>query len=117
MAKILLVDDAVFALNMIAEIVEKGGHSTVRATDGIEGLERIEEEEPDIVITDLLMPNLDGLSFLQSIRKTKPDLPIIIMSANIQKSVREKCLAAGAHTFIHKPPNAEELLAAIEGAL
>ena len=96
MAKILVVDDAFIALNILTIMIENGGHQAVRANDGNEGLVKIEEEKPDIVITDLLMPNLDGLSFLRAIRETYPKLPVIIMSANIQKSVRQKCLDAGA---------------------
>ena len=78
---------------------------------------KIEAEKPDIVITDLLMPNIDGLSFLRAIRKDHPKLPVIIMSANIQTSVRQECLDAGASVFMHKPPDPEELRETIEGLL
>lgn len=117
MAKILLVDDAIFALNMLVNMIENGGHHAVRAADGKEGLVKIEEEKPDLVITDLLMPNLDGLSFLQAVQETHPELPVMVMSANIQKSVRQQCLDAGASEFMHKPPDSDELMATIEGLL
>ena len=117
MAKILLVDDALFALNVLAKMIGNEGYQIVRATDGEEGLAEIEAGIPDIIISDLLMPNIDGLSFLRAIRKDHPKLPVIILSANIQTSVRQKCLDAGASVFMHKPPNPEELRAAIEGLL
>lgn len=114
LAKILLVDDSLFALDMIARMVEKEGHQAIRATDGEQGLKKIKDETPDVVITDLLMPNIDGLSFLNTIRKADTTLPVIMLSANIQDSTRERCLEAGATAFLQKPPKENELLEAIE---
>ena len=117
MAKILIVDDAMFALNMVSRMIKQAGHQVITAKDGEEGLARIAAERPDVVITDLLMPNLDGLSFLSAIREDDQSLPVVILSANIQDSMRQKCLEAGATEFMHKPPKQEALIAVLKRVL
>ena len=102
---------------MLTKMVEKEGHQAIRAADGEQGLEKIAKEAPDIVITDLLMPKIDGLSFLNAIRKGDSSLPVIILSANIQDSMRQRCLDAGATEFLQKPPKQRELIDAISRAL
>jgi CheY-like chemotaxis protein len=114
LANVLIVDDSLFALDMLAKIIERAGHETTRAFDGEQGLDKIVSDKPDLVISDLLMPKIDGMTFLSTIRQDHPSLPVIILSANIQTSMRDKCLKAGANEFLRKPPKPADLLAVIE---
>ncbi len=117
MSKILIVDDSIFTRSMLKKLVKEMGHETIEATNGREGLDAIGIEEPDVVITDLLMPEMDGIGLLEAVKEKKIDIPIVVLSANIQDTVREQCLELGATEFFNKPPNKEKLQKYIEGCL
>ncbi len=117
MSKILIVDDSIFTRSMLKKLVKEMGHETIEATNGREGLDAIAIEEPDVVITDLLMPEMDGIGLLEAVKEKKIDIPIVVLSANIQDTVREQCLELGATEFFNKPPNKEKLQKYIEGCL
>ena len=114
MAKVLIVDDSMFTRTMIIKTIEKMGHETIEAADGQEGLEKIINEKPDIVITDLLMPKMEGTGLLSAVKEKKLNVPVIVVSSNIQDTVRQECLELGASGFLSKPPNAENLQKLIE---
>lgn len=114
MAKVLIVDDSMFTRNMIIKMIEKMGHETIEASDGQEGLDKIVNEKPDIVITDLLMPKMEGTELLSAVKEKKLNVPVIVISSNIQDTVRLKCLELGAYDFLSKPPNTENLQRLIE---
>lgn len=114
MAKVLIVDDSMFTRNMIIKMIEKMGHGTIGASDGQEGLDKIISEKPDIVITDLLMPKMEGTELLSAVKEKKLNVPVIVVSSNIQDTVRQKCLELGASGFLSKPPNTEDLQKLIE---
>jgi len=117
MPRILVVDDSLFARLNICGMLEEAGHETLHATNGREGLEKILTEKPDCVFTDLLMPEMDGVELLAALQERKVNLPVIVLSADIQESKRQKCLSLGSRGFISKPPVKEALLEAIEKAL
>jgi CheY-like chemotaxis protein len=114
MAKVLIVDDSMFTRNRIIKMVEEMGHETIEAPDGQEGLDKILNEKPDIVITDLLMPKMEGTELLSAVKERKLNVPVIVVSSNIQDTVRQECLELGASGFLSKPPNTEELQKLIE---
>ena len=114
MAKVLIVDDSMFTRNRIIKMVEEMGHETIEAPDGQEGLDKILNEKPDIVITDLLMPKMEGTELLSAVKERKLNVPVIVVSSNIQDTVRQECLGLGASGFLSKPPNTEELQKLIE---
>ncbi len=117
MSKVLLVDDSMFTRSMLKKLVKEMGHEVVEAVNGREGLDAITREEPDIVITDLLMPEVDGIGLLEGVKEKNIDVPVAVLSANVQDSVREQCIKLGAAEFFNKPPNKEKLKKYIEESL
>lgn len=80
MAKILVIDDEPSILLMIKKMVEKAGHEADLALNGNEGIEKIEKNKPDLVITDIIMPQMEGLETILELRKKYPKLKIITIS-------------------------------------
>ena len=88
----------------------------VEASNAQEALGLLDADQPDGCVTDLLMPNMDGLTFLQAIKSKAPHMKVAVISADIQQHRQEECLASGATVFIEKPINpakVAQLLAAL----
>ncbi len=117
MAKILVIDDAKFTRTMLKKMLAELGHETIEAENGREGLEKISSEAPDIVLTDILMPEMEGTELLALLRETNMDVNVIVISANIQDTVKDQCMNLGVSEFFGKPPDKEKLKKAIEGIL
>jgi len=117
MAKVVIVEDSGYMCSMITAIVQRAGHEVVAsAPDGIIGRSTVLEHDPDCVLSDLLMPNCDGLEMIAALRGDGWDGPVIVVTADVQKSTREKCEALGVFHFLHKPPDHKELSDAIDAA-
>ena len=108
-AKILIVDDSGLARRMTKQFVEELGHSVEEATDGAQALERYVLNSHDLVILDMVMHGMYGLEVLTKLRELNPKLPVVVVTADIQKSTREQVHAAGAAAIINKPLKREEL--------
>jgi len=104
MAKLLIIDDSLLTRNMLKRFLEQYGYEVAEAIDGLKGLEKIDEYQPDCIITDLLMPNMDGIQFLKALKERENKIPVIIFTANIQKTIAAECIALGAFNFFYKPP-------------
>ncbi len=117
MAKVLIIDDAKFTRTMLKKMMAEFGHETIEAENGKVGLEKICSEAPDIVLTDILMPEMDGTELLTLLRETKMDVKVIVISANIQNTVKDQCMNLGVSEFFSKPPDKEKLKKAIENIL
>jgi CheY-like chemotaxis protein len=117
MAKVLVVDDSMFTRLNICKMLEEAGYETLEAANGREGLEVAATGQPDIILSDLLMPELDGIGFLHALREKSINLPVIILSADIQETKRQQCLNLGTAGFISKPPQKREIKDVIERAL
>lgn len=117
MPKVLIIDDSQFQRRIIKGMVSEAGYETAEAQDGNSGLEMFNSFKPDIVLLDLLMPGKNGEVVLGEIKQINPDMPIIIISADIQDSTIESVKKAGAFEFLHKPPKKEQLLSTIDSAL
>ena len=117
MALILLIDDSDFARNLTGKILKNAGHDVIEATDGISGLKAITTRSPDCIITDMLMPGMDGQKFLLALRNGNIRIPVVVLTADVQEKTRNVCMELGAEDILHKPPRAETLLAAVEKAL
>ena len=110
LASVLIVDDYVVDRRIAGGIVEKITGSKPRfATNGKEALERIAEEPPSVVLTDLQMPEMDGLRLVQEIREQFPLLPVILMTAYGSEEVAIQALRAGAANYVSKKALAKEL--------
>ena len=117
MALVLIIDDSAFQRRVIRSLVRDAGYETEEAENGRTGLEKIAARKPDCILTDLLMPDMGGLELLESLREPGAAIPVIIITGNIQESVRQRCLELGAAAVVNKPVRQEELLPAIEKAL
>lgn len=108
-AKILVVDDSGLARRLIRKILEELGHEVEEAADGSEALERYLLNRHDAVILDLLMHGMYGVDVLQKLKQLNPDLPVIVASADIQRTTRDQVKENGAAGMINKPVSKEQL--------
>lgn len=117
MAKILVIEDDTNARNAISRTLKRNGFEVITAPDGRRGLKLIEEKELDLVLTDIFMPDMDGLETVRAIAKNKSDLPIIAMTGSIEKVFLAAALKFGAISGLSKPFTPDELLCKVNGAL
>jgi two-component system, chemotaxis family, chemotaxis protein CheY len=108
-AKILVVDDSSLARRMIRKILEELEYEVEEASDGAQALERYVLNRHDAVILDLLMHGMYGVDVLQKLKELHPELPVIIATADIQRTTRDMVKEAGAVAMINKPVTREEL--------
>ena len=111
--KILIVDDAPELLRAFRDILEACGYEVYVAEDGEEGLARYAEVMPDVVLMDILMPKLDGISATKKMLELNPSAQIIVISAVGKRGLDNECLLAGAKKFIIKPFKIKELISSI----
>mgnify|MGYP005951155629 FL=1 len=114
--KILVVDDDKEILFSLSKLLEYDGFEVVQARDGIEALEQLDKEKPDLILLDIMMPKLDGISALMKIRESN-HLPVIVLSAKTQDSDKVYGLTMGADDYICKPYNLAELSARVKALL
>lgn len=104
MSKILVVDDAAFMRMMIKDTLAKLGYDDVEeAADGLIAVEKYQQLNPDLVMLDITMPNLDGIGALKQIKEINPDAKIVMCSAMGQESMVVEAIKLGALDFIVKP--------------
>ena len=118
-AKILIVDDEPNILRLIGYSLEVAGYEIVTAKTGAEALKVVELEQPDLIVLDVMLPDMSGLDICQQLRK-KPqttDLPIIMLSARAQVADKVEGLKAGADEYVTKPVDAEEMTARVAALL
>lgn len=111
--RILIVDDEERIVNFLRTKLKATGYDVVTASNGLEGLEQAQFQEPDLVVLDLLMPKMDGLETLKELRSFSA-VPIIILTAKGTDTDRIKGLQLGADDYLPKPFNPDELVARIE---
>ena len=104
MADILIIEDSSFMRGILRKMLEQHGHTVREASNGRLGLEAIRESCPACATIDIAMPEMDGLELLQNIQELGLDMNIVMVSADIQDSTRERCIEFGANTFLNKPP-------------
>jgi len=110
--KLLLVDDHAVNRIVLRDVLEPLGFLLAEAENGREGLEALDHFQPDLVIADIAMPELDGIAMVQQLRQQPQhrDLPVIAASASVSESDRDEAIAAGFTEFIPKPVDVEALL-------
>jgi class 3 adenylate cyclase/CheY-like chemotaxis protein len=118
-ARILVVDDQRTNVQMMAAVLEKRGYAVVTAGNGEEALARVAEARPDVVVSDILMPKLDGYALCRRLRAAPETalLPVILVTSIEAHDERIKGLEAGADDFLSKPVNWEELFARVRSLL
>jgi two-component system KDP operon response regulator KdpE len=111
--RILLVDDDTRILNFLTSKLKALRYEVITATNGVEGLEQAQAQEPDLIVLDLIMPKMNGLEMLKELRSFSA-VPVIILSAKGADADRIKGLQLGADDYLPKPFNPDELVARIE---
>jgi DNA-binding response OmpR family regulator len=114
---VLVVEDDTSIRRGIVDTLAAGGYGTLESGDGDEGLELALSCDPDLVLIDIMLPRRDGYSLLEEIRKSKPALPAIMVTARGAESDRVRGLKTGADDYVVKPFSALELLARVEAVL
>jgi len=120
MARILLVDDEAMLRRTLRAMLERAGHAVIEAEDGAQALRIFARESPDLVITDIVMPNVEGVETIQELRRRDPDLPIIAMSGGGSKGGALFLTIAkeiGATRTLAKPIRQAELMEALAASL
>jgi CheY-like chemotaxis protein len=115
---ILIIDDDALFRGVISRALKAQGHQTVIALDGVDALKTIRHETFDLIITDLFMPNKEGLEVIQEIRALLPVIPILAVSSDGlagYTSFLKVALAFGANAALRKPFSPEQLLESIKG--
>jgi len=115
--KILVVDDSGLARRLVRKSLEELGCEVEEAADGAQALEMYALNHHDVVVLDMVMHGMYGLEVLEKLQELNPKLPVVIVTADIQKSTRDQVKAAGAAAVVNKPINKDQLaevLAVIE---
>lgn len=110
MQKVLVVDDSIFQRKNICSVLVAAGFEIIEAENGRVGLEKLASSSPNLIMTDLLMPEMDGIQFLAALRENKNTIPVFVLTSDIQDNKREQCLDLGAAGFLSKPLRKAELL-------
>lgn len=109
MATILIVDDSSFQRSFLRKALTADGHDVLEARDGAEGLRLVEQHRPDCILADLIMPETRGMTLLETLKEQGEAPPVLVITADIQESVRQQCLELGAREVLHKPVDPDEL--------
>src|SRR5687767_132789 len=109
MSNILIVDDEQSYRQLLSLVFEGDGHTIRTATNGREALELLSREHADVVISDVRMPDMDGIDLLRAVRDTQPDLGVVLMTAFASVETAREAFKLGADDFIQKPFDVEEL--------
>ena len=112
---ILTVDDSRTMRDMLRLALEDAGFEVLQAEDGVHGLEVLEEQAPDIIITDINMPRLDGFGFIEGVRSDERHraTPILVLTTESDATKKDRARQAGATGWIVKPFNPTKLVDAI----
>src|SRR5579863_5260627 len=117
MARILIVEDELQMRTALKDCLEDEGHRVLTAADGVAGLKRAIEEKPDLVLLDIMMPQLDGFEVCRELRRVGLPAAVLMLTAKGQVDDRVTGLDAGADDYLVKPFSTEELLARVRALL
>ena len=113
-ARILIVEDDKLFRDTIAEFLESRDYVVIKASSGFAALEILESNRFDVIITDINMPDGNGLELLNAVRRTNPDMPNVIIVTGNPEDVDLKLLSRGSHAVFRKPFDTKEFLNSIE---
>jgi two-component system, OmpR family, alkaline phosphatase synthesis response regulator PhoP len=114
--KILVVDDEKHIVRLVQANLDRAGYAVVTANDGKEALEKVADENPDLVVLDVMMPYMDGFEVLQNLRRNPStrDIPVIMLTAKAQDADVFKGWQSGVDCYLTKPFNPMELLSFVK---
>ena len=113
---VLVVDDSITVRRVTQRLLQREGYRVSLAADGLQALERLQEERPTVVLSDIEMPRMDGFDLARNIRGDAAlhDLPIIMITSRIAEKHREHALELGVNHYLGKPYSDEELLGLVQ---
>ena len=115
--RLLIVDDETDSREALAELTQRWGYDVQSAADGTEALRRAIEWHPDVILTDLVMPNMDGLWLLRALRAELPDCPVVLLTGRGTIQTAVQAIKEGAYEFIEKPLEVSRLRIVLDRAL
>ena len=112
---ILTIDDSRTMRELLRAALDKAGFHVIQAEDGLHGLEVLRASEPDVIITDINMPRMNGLEFIEAVRvdETRRAIPIIVLTTESDEAKKMEGKAAGATGWIVKPFDQTKLVAVV----
>ncbi len=117
MPKVMVVDDAQFMRMRCARVLTENGYEVIEAENGADAVQKYQAVRPDVVLMDITMPEMDGLTALREIRKQDPNAKVAMLTALGQQGVVLEAIKSGARDFIVKPFDADRVLAAVRKML
>ena len=117
MPLILIIDDSSYMRGKIKNILKEDDYVILEAENGLKGLQMATTKSPDCILLDLIMPEIDGVKIIKSLSEQNLQIPIIVITADIQESTRTQCIELGASAVINKPPKEAELRSTIKNIL
>lgn len=116
MCKVLAVDDSKPLLAMLSSCLRKGGHEVFTAVDGIDALEKLRANTPDLVITDLNMPRMDGLEFIEQARKEPSGkaVPMLLLTTETAQPLKDRAREVKATGWLTKPFDPDQILGLVD---
>ncbi len=103
MSRILIVDDEPTILDLLQRFLVSKGHEVRTAADGLEALQKVQDEQPDLVLLDIRMPRMSGLDVLRHLRESHPRVRVIMVSGLTDEELRHTALDLGALDYLTKP--------------
>ncbi len=100
---VVVIDDEKSVVNLLRAILEMDGYLVYEALTGPLGLGVVEAVEPDAVLLDVMMPGMDGVEVCRQLKGTRPELPVVILTARDDRDLERRCFGAGADRFLTKP--------------
>ena len=115
--RILLVDDEANQRRAIGRVLMDLNADIIESENGKAALETARTFRPDLVILDILMPEMDGFGFIEALNEKKISIPLIYLTSDIQDTVKQRCLALGAKGFLNKPAQETQILGILKSVL
>ncbi|MEG9328502.1 sigma-54 dependent transcriptional regulator [Salinimicrobium catena] len=119
MPKILLIEDEAAIRRVLIKILteENNSYEVEEAADGLEGIEKIKDQDYDLILCDIKMPKMDGVEVLEAVKKVKPEVPVVMISGHGDLDTAVNTMRMGAFDYISKPPDLNRLLNTVRNAL
>jgi two-component system cell cycle response regulator DivK len=116
MSKILIVEDNEKNMKLVRDILQHHGHTTIEAATGRQGIKLALEGRPDLVLMDIQLPDIDGITALREIRKESAldAVPVLAVSASVMPDEQQKVVTSGFDAFISKPINLKQFLETVQ---
>ncbi|MFB5283517.1 response regulator [Peribacillus sp. Hz7] len=116
-AKILIVDDQFGIRILLNEVMVREGYETYQAANGVQALEIVHQHDPDLVLLDMKIPGMDGIEILKRVKKIKPEIRVIIMTAYGELDMIQEAKELGAITHFAKPFDIDDIRKAVRDYL